>query len=818
MVSEKFQSSLKTSALKIPKISDVIHARSCCVGLSSIEDEEGIYLNMKTFESFGPEFLPTDSNKSNNFFYLNIRQRKIFADQSSPAWIEAQQVSKVAIGKPGGFKDSDMFSTLNFYDIIFLSNPLMTPCQVERIPVGNEENLDFKDVPEDLKKIVLSTLSHPSFTSSSTEIEAWEEDIELADEYENLPIDLSKGNPPVSCDPNDWKCLECGSTTNLWVNLSDRFVGCGRKNYGAGGGCLNGSEGAAVRNAQERPEFSLAMKLGTLTASGKADVFSYKKGDMVYDPLLSKHLQRIGIDIETMAQAGKTEKTIAEMTLDINKNWEWSKVVEDGESLESVLGPRCIGMRNIGNFCYQSSILQALLSVTDFRSNLLDYYKAKVSTKSFPSRPTKDGLFQLSRLFHALYSNEIFERKKTERIFYQNDMDKNGILPETQESIFLPDVSGRQFKLAFCKNQFAQCGMEDAGEFLQFLLEEVKKHELPLLQEFIKTSVSEIFDFQILEEKIKPGKDPIHSLNTNCILSLIIPDSSEKSDLKLTLTDLLTMWSKGYDTEETENVDKQNYSLYSLPETFCIQIHRCIFDKEKKEPRKLRTEVDIPDEIDLSFLLSPDVELKLQRDDKVSDAPILTAAQLQVQETLVDMGFELNAATHALLAGNASSDSCIDWILSNSENAEIFLPPPGKRIKKDNESDFSEEVSTLQAMGFDQELVIRALAATKGDLESAVGLLSDPDQESSLICQPDHAELPTRADGWGRTGSLKYKISSFVSHIGSSINTGHYVCHTKETTRNLSGGGYLICNDEKIARSARPPLSVGYIYFLQRVK
>lgn len=47
-------------------------------------------------------------------------------------------------------------------------------------------------------------------------------------------------------------------------------------------------------------EFPLAVKLGTITKDGKADVFSYPEDDMVIDPNLTKHLSHFGINISAM--------------------------------------------------------------------------------------------------------------------------------------------------------------------------------------------------------------------------------------------------------------------------------------------------------------------------------------------------------------------------------------------------------------------------------------------------------------------------------------------------------------------------------------
>lgn len=49
-----------------------------------------------------------------------------------------------------------------------------------------------------------------------------------------------------------------------------------------------------------RSDFPLAVKLGTISGDGKADVYSYAEDDMVEDPLLKQHLAHFGINMEGM--------------------------------------------------------------------------------------------------------------------------------------------------------------------------------------------------------------------------------------------------------------------------------------------------------------------------------------------------------------------------------------------------------------------------------------------------------------------------------------------------------------------------------------
>lgn len=67
------------------------------------------------------------------------------------------------------------------------------------------------------------------------------------------------------------------------------------------------------------------MKLGTITAEGEASIYCYQCDNEVKDESLGTHLRYLGLNITDQK---KTEKTIAEMSLDLNINWALSKLVE----------------------------------------------------------------------------------------------------------------------------------------------------------------------------------------------------------------------------------------------------------------------------------------------------------------------------------------------------------------------------------------------------------------------------------------------------------------------------------------------------------
>ena len=262
-------------------------------------------------------------------------------------------------------------------------------------------------------------------------------------------------NPPV-IPPNEWKCGKCDLNSNLWLNLTDGSVLCGRKNFDGSGG-----NNHAVEHFKNKDGGGpLAVKLGTITRDGKGDVYSYDEDDMVLDPFLEKHLSHFGIQI---GSCEKTDKSMVELQIEMNeKIGEWAVLTESGTKLQPVWGPGKTGFHNLGNTCYLNSLLQVIFNIPEFGEC---YKNPTFLDRCDLQNPDSDFKLQMSKLCHGLLSGDY--SKGTE---------------EVNESVLRDEGSQPGIKPLMFKNligrghaEFSSTRQQDAQEFYLHLMTQMER-------------------------------------------------------------------------------------------------------------------------------------------------------------------------------------------------------------------------------------------------------------------------------------------------------------------------------------------------------
>lgn len=213
--------------------------------------------------------------------------------------------------------------------------------------------------------------------ATQTEVQAWEQEITPCEHTLVLEQDPAKALEDQSMFKRSSRevlslrltrvfsavtdltnCSSCDLKENLWLCLQCGNLGCGRSQFGGVGG---NSHGLSHFETTQHP---VAVKLGSITPEGTADVYCYTCNDERTDPELAQHLKHWHINI---AERQKTEKSLTEMQIEQNLKWEFSMTSQDGKELKPLFGKGLTGLKNLGNSCYLASVLQCLFALPAFQ-------------------------------------------------------------------------------------------------------------------------------------------------------------------------------------------------------------------------------------------------------------------------------------------------------------------------------------------------------------------------------------------------------------------------------------------------------------------
>lgn len=767
--------------LSPPKPSQAVYREDCTQCFDSIDDESGLNVCLVCFNGG----CTSDRNHGKLHFertshplVLNIRRtRKVIVRDEPP-----QKMSKLAIAAETETDRYDTHTSVRCYE-----------CGINDVDQSNAK----------IAALVEGVMKANTF-SRQEEVKAWEQEMVTCEHI----VTMQQEPERMIESQQLGHCSMCDLQENLWLCLQCGNLGCGRAQFGGVGGQSHGLA---------HSDFSghgVAVKLGSITPEGTADIYCYKCDEERIDDDLGRHLAHWGI---ILADRQKTEKSLTEMQIEQNLRWEFSMTTDDGKEMRPLFGPALTGMKNIGNSCYLASTVQCLFSMPQFQER----YYLPGEQAPLAADPAQDLETQLRKMADGLLSGR-YSRPDSDVSASEHSVEipfQKGLAPA-----MLKHLVGRGHV------EFSTMRQQDAFEFFLHLSKMITRSEHPTGRQ----DPTKAFQF-IMEQRLQCNgcKGVRYTTHEQDNIQVPVPvrklpqqDTEKPAEYEgVTLRECLDIFT----AEETVELQcsscgsKDGFSKRSLFKTFpdVLAVNAQRFSLVNWVP----TKVDVPVIVDDSTFVLDDYkssglqpnEAPLPDDNAQAGKPSFVP-NVEAMQNLQQMGFPSNRCEKALHAtGNNDANAAMEWLFMHIEDPDIDEPLVIDSGSAAPSGDIdAEKVESLGQMGFSPAQAKKALRETGGDMERAVDwLFSHPDDsgdsEPSAVTtntgsEPGRADLPA-----------KFELQSIICHKGASIHAGHYVAFIR---KQVDGERmWVLFNDEKVAQAeaVEEMKKFAYVYFFQRL-
>ncbi len=569
------------------------------------------------------------------------------------------------------------------------------------------------------------------------------------------------------CDlkENLWLCLECGN------------LGCGRAQFGGIAGNSHGLKHT------EMTSHAVAVKLGSITPEGTADVYCYACNEERTDPELANHLARWGINI---AEREKTEKSLTEMQIEQNLKWDFSMTTEDGKELQPLFGKGFTGLKNIGNSCYLASTLQCLFSIPNFQNR---YYHPQDPPPNSLS-PAEDLETQLRKMADGLLSGR-YSRPDTDVIVSEYSPEipnQKGLAPA-----MLKHLIGRGHE------EFSTMRQQDAFELLLHLLKLITRssHTAPLqdpVQSFRFVMEQRLQCMSCERVRYRTDEQdnisiPVPVKRRALVANIGSGTEKPKDEFELvTLKECLDSFTAAEVVELTcpSCGSNDGFSKRSLFKTFptILAVNARRFELVNWVPTKLDIPVVVGDQpFDLDAYQSPGLqnhEQLLPEDVATSGAPSFVPNESALA-SLEGMGFPRVRCEKALHAtGNSDAEAAMNWLFAHMDDPDIDTPLDlgGKTGGSGTSTTVdAESIQMIESMGISAPQARKALKETAGDVNRAVEwVFSHPDDQGDFGEDDVPMDAPATGGEKAMVGNAElpatFRLQSIVCHKGASIHAG----------------------------------------------